>query len=92
MKKFFTTLAFTLCLTAMVSCGGDKKESTSNAGIKAKAESIVRRAAQATMTGNQPEYQRIVEEEQEYAKQLTPEQLKYYNKCALEYGAKMLSD
>ena len=104
MKKIFTTLAFTLCLTAMVSCGGDKKEnknskgteqsvsSTSNSTIKSKAESIVRRAAEATASGNYDAYQQIIQEEQEFASKLTQEQIEYYNQCALEYANKMMSN
>ena len=30
MKKIFGTLAMALCLTAMVSCGGDKKDNNNN--------------------------------------------------------------
>ena len=107
MKKIFTTLAFTLCLTAMVSCGGDKKEnknskrteqsvssvsSISNSTIKSKAESIVRRAAEATASGNYDAYQQIIQEEQEFASKLTQNQIEYYNQCALEYADKMMSN
>ncbi|MBQ5888192.1 MAG: hypothetical protein IIW77_02830 [Bacteroidaceae bacterium] len=104
MKKIFTTLAFTLCLTAMVSCGGDKKEnknskrteqsvsSISNSTIKSKSESIVRRAAEAAVSGNYDAYQQIIQEEQEFASKLTQEQIEYYNQCALEYADKMMSN
>ncbi len=39
MKKIFGTLALALCLTAMVSCGGDEKSS-----VKAKAEYFIEKA------------------------------------------------
>lgn len=102
MKKIFATLAFTLCLTAMVSCGEDKQtdnntinkteqrsSSISNATIKNKAESIVRRSIKATKNDHYSEFNRIVQEEKDFLNKLTQEQIRYYRQCALEYGNKM---
>jgi hypothetical protein len=102
MKKIFATLAFTLCLTAMVSCGEDKQtdnntinkteqrsSSISNATIKNKAESIVRRSIKATKNDHYSELNRIVQEEKDFLNKLTQEQIRYYRQCALEYGNKM---
>ena len=102
MRKIFATLALTLCLTAMVSCDGDKqadnstkrteqsRTGVSNATIKNKAESLVRRAAEATMKGDYNEYQRIIQEEQEFAGKLTDAQIEYYNQCAMEYADRIM--
>lgn len=110
MRKIFTTLAFTLCLTAMVSCGDDKQtdnntitnkytnkieqrsSSISNATIKNKAESIVRRSIKATKNDHYSEFNRIVQEEKDFLNKLTQEQIRYYRQCALEYGNKMMNN
>ena len=102
MRQIFATLAFTLCLTAMVSCGEDKQtdnntinkteqrsSSISNATIKNKAESIVRRSIKATKNDHYSEFNRIVQEEKDFLNKLTQEQIRYYRQCALEYGNKM---
>ncbi|MBQ5888584.1 MAG: hypothetical protein IIW77_04850 [Bacteroidaceae bacterium] len=58
MKKIFGTLAMALCLTAMVSCGGDKKDNNNNDQqteqteqtgdpIKAKVDNFYERAKAA---------------------------------------------
>lgn len=96
MKKFINTFilsAFLFAsLGAVLSCGEDKKAGNTNASIKAKAESIVRRAAEATAVGDYDKYYKIIEEEQNYASSLTPEQINYYNQCAMEYAERMMSN
>ena len=62
----------------------------SEASIRAKAQSIVRRAAQATARGDLDTYYSILEEEQEYGSRLTPDEINYYNQCALEYGQSLM--
>ena len=62
----------------------------SKASIRSKAQSIVRRAAQATARGDVDAYYSILEEEQEYGSRLTPDEINYYNQCALEYGQSLM--
>ena len=99
MKKIFATLTIALCMAAMGSCGGDNKSdkaktelssNISNATIKSKAESIVRRSADAAARGDRNAWQQIAREEQEFASKLTQSQIEYYNKCALEYGQSIM--
>ena len=42
------------------------------------------------MKGDYNEYQRIIQEEQEFAGKLTDAQIEYYNQCAMEYADRIM--
>ena len=59
MKKIFGTLALALCLTAMVSCGGDKK---SNSFSKAKVEHYYEKMMEIEARGDRDAAMELMEE------------------------------
>ena len=66
MKKIFGTLAMALCLTAMVSCGGDKK-----VDVAAKAKDYQKKIEAASEKGDYEKAEKIANEYYEWLEGLS---------------------
>ena len=93
MKKIFGALTFTLCLVAMVSCGG-KKEKSSAAQVdpvKAKVESFYK-AASAVDENDDKAIEKLNVEMEAYYNSLSTEEKERFEKYVLEIVEEEMGD
>ena len=94
MKKIFGALTFTLCLVAMVSCGGKKEDKAApqTDPVKAKVESFYKAASAVDENDDYDEIERINAEVEAYYNSLSDEEKERFEKYVLEIVEEEMGD